>query len=214
MLPYNRIPIWLSYRREKKLQGFRDLVVNLFYRVSNTGEFTGRKAAGDLSEVKIRSEININLLAARDLVIAAGIPTVIINVPSVYQTQVTTRHDLFYDLLTLRHGGDIEPIHVIDCIDRAIGRYQSDRTRAWLRTFNPIFWLSLLTEYIAKTPFRFLQRIGIAGAGTESTAVGKLIRGMLELVAYIAAILTIVEVFGVKNEIAHFFQSVFASASE
>jgi len=105
---------------------------------------------------------------------------------------------------------------VLDWIDRSIGVYENDKRRAFIRTFNPFFWLGLLVDYIVAIPFSLLAKAGFNRTKIEDSFIGRIAKFVLyvvtllgALLGIIASLLTIVQVLGyldaVKSVLRKFF---------
>ena len=77
--------------------------------------------------------------------------------------------DLLENLFRL-HQHRVSPQILLDYVDRAIGVYKDDRSRAWMRTINPFYWLNLLLECTARLPFFVLGSMGLDRARMEASS--------------------------------------------
>jgi hypothetical protein len=81
----------------------------------------------------------------------------------------------------------IKPQTIDDALNRAIGAYRQHERRLFRRMFNPLHWLDLLLG----VPFRVLTVAGLDGQRYEQSALGKLVKLILAVVGFVAAVLDI-----------------------
>ncbi|MBW6470351.1 MAG: hypothetical protein K0A90_03930 [Methanosarcinaceae archaeon] len=98
--------------------------------------------------------------------------------------------DLVNDIFIL-YMHEIRPSHLIDYIDRSIGVYEDDKLKSKFRTVNPFFWLGLILDFIINLPFKLIGELGFNKSKFEASFVGKITKLFIQLIAFIASLLTI-----------------------
>lgn len=188
---YKKIPIWENRKRLKLLKEFRNLVITYF----NNIKIDLFNPIENQQAIETRRQINLLIDKVHFIVISAGILPVIYYTPPPAVGGLAGDIDLIYNIFNL-HRFQIKPQYLLDFIDRAIGVYENDKLNALLRTLNPLFWISLILDYIVSLPFKFIGKIGFNQNKIESSIVGRLIKGALYLITVFAAFLTILEKLG------------------
>lgn len=84
----------------------------------------------------------------------------------------------------------MEYTSVLDMIDRSIGIYESNAESARFRIFNPLFYIGLVLDLISDLPFIALGKFGFNHQKARTSAVGRLVKGVLFLIPVFAAFLT------------------------
>jgi len=194
---YNKIPVWENKKRLKLLYEFRELVDTYFNSVEV--DYMSVNPSADLIEnetaQQVRIEINRILGEVREVLHSAGIRPIIRYTPPSMIGGYIQHIDITLNMFNLRYY-NIPYNKLIDIIDIAIGKYSRDSKRAWMRTFNPIYWSGCIFDYIARLPFVLLGRIGFDSDKAESSIIGRLIKGILYLIVVFAALLTILYYLG------------------
>jgi hypothetical protein len=96
----------------------------------------------------------------------------------------------------------ISPLILFDTIERAITDYKDDITYAWIRTFNPVYWISVLIHRLIDLPFKLLSSSGFDGARVQHSLVGKIISLILNFIfSSIAALSGIATILASINKI-------------
>lgn len=97
------------------------------------------------------------------------------------------------------HTLDQEPQSVLDPLDRAIGTLEHDRRAAWIRTFNPFFWIGLVFSATARVPFLILGELGFDRARAERSLLGRLFKALVWLIGSLGSLATLIEFSGLGN---------------
>ena len=100
---------------------------------------------------------------------------------------------------------------VLDFVDRSIGIYEANHRSAALRVINPFFYLGLLFEAISELPFVAIAKLGFNRQKAESSAIGRLVKGVLYLVTVTAAFLTVLELLGFIEPVKAFVHEAVGS---
>ena len=88
---------------------------------------------------------------------------------------------------------------VYDCIERAIGVYEHDRTASIIRTVNPFFWINKIIMTIVSIPFRVLGNIGFNKGKAEASLSGRIFKGILYIATLAASGLYILDTLGILD---------------
>ena len=96
----------------------------------------------------------------------------------------------------------ISPLLLFDTIERAIADYQDDVQYAWIRTFNPFFWISVAIHQLVILPFKLLSTSGFDGEKAQHSYVGKFIMLCLNTTLYLITVLSgIATILGAVNKL-------------
>jgi hypothetical protein len=192
---YNKIPIWENKRRIEVLGKFRELILAYYNNVKYVDRFISSDPVENEKAANIRVQINLMLNEARNAILLAGVrPNITYTPPPVIGGYVRDI-DVVLNVFML-HSYGIRPTGLTDFIEIATGIYQNDAPRAFLRTINPLFWIGRVFDYIASLPFVLLGRIGFDRNKAESSALGRMVKGILYLIQVFAAALTILQLLG------------------
>ena len=104
------------------------------------------------------------------------------------------------------HQYQISPQEVFDAVERAGGVYEANLSKALQRTFNPFFWIGRIFESIASIPFKFFSRLGLNGRKMESSFLGKVFKGVVELFGGVATICGTLKIFGWLDPVLEFLK--------
>jgi hypothetical protein len=89
------------------------------------------------------------------------------------------------------HQLKISPQTLLDYVERAIGVYRDDKFKSLIRTLNPLFWLSIVLDYISSLPFAVLGALGLNRSKIEDGLVGRFLKGCFR-VAVIFTVLAVI----------------------
>ena len=217
MKHYTKITIWENRRRLEKLSEFKNLVLKYFKDIQYE-EFSDEPLEGK-SAIIARGEINRVMDEVRNIILRSGIDTSVKCIPPPITGGYISDVDLIISVLHIRTY-DIAKNRVLDLIDRAIGIYENNHRHALMNTFNPLFYIGIVIDWIVNIPFVFIGRIGFNREKAESSIpgrfiTGRFIKGILWLVttvpAFGAAILTILYLLGYLEPVKLFVRQVFGS---
>lgn len=207
---HTRILIWENRRRLNKLRDFRSLVIRYFNnsRVNLGGgrveESAAKEARREINRLKdeihsiiLNSDINPSFSWTRPAAAGGG------------ETEI----DLIDDIFDLDQF-DIGPNNVLGLIDRAIGEYDSNRRSAFVRTLNPFFYLGQVLDTISDLPFIILGILGFNREKMKSSAVGRLVKGILYLIIIAAALFTILHLLNFVEPIKQFVHKLWVVIRE
>ena len=167
---YTKILIWESKRRLNKLKAFRSLMIRYFNN-SRVGFGGGRVEESAAKEA--RREINLLRDEIHSIILNSGIDPSFSWTPPAAVGDDETEIDLIEDIFNLDQF-DIGPNNLLDLIDRAIGKYDSNRKSAFIRTFNPFFYLGLVLDTISDLPFIAIGILGFNRQKIKTSAIGRL----------------------------------------
>ena len=197
---YTKILIWENKRRLNQLREFRLLMIRYFNN-SRVGFGGGRVEESAAKEA--RREINLLRDEIHSIILNSGIDPSFSWTPPAAVGDDETEIDLIEDIFNLDQF-DIGPNNLLDLIDRAIGKYDSNRKSAFIRTFNPFFYLGLVLDTISDLPFIAIGILGFNRQKVKTSAIGRLVKGILYLIIIVAAVLTILHFLDFVEPIKQF----------
>ena len=124
-----------------------------------------------------------------------------------------TEIDLIEDIFDLDQF-DIGPNNVLGLIDRAIREYDSNRKSAFVRTFNPFFYLGRALDAITDLPFIIIGILGFNREKIKASTIGRLVKGILYLTIIVTAVLTILHLLDFVEPIKQFVHKLLALIRE
>ena len=197
---YTKILIWENKRRLNKLREFRPLMIRYFNN-SRVGFGGGRVEESAAKEA--RREINLLRDEIHSIILNSGIDPSFSWTPPAAVGDDETEIDLIEDVFNLDQF-DIGPNNLLDLIDRAIGKYDANRKSAFVRTFNPFFYLGLVLDTISDLPFIAIGILGFNRQKMKASVVGRLVKGILYLTIIVAAVFTILHLLDFVEPIKQF----------
>lgn len=184
---------WKSRNRLEVLREFRDLVECYFQNVVPTTP--GRAPQENQSATGARVEINRRLPGAAVALSAAGMHCRVYYAPPPAVGGLAGEVDLLQEIFNLWRLR-ISHRRIIDCLDRAIGWYDEHTKWLFKQIFNPLFWLKWLFVKLLRMPFEILHLAGYDVERWEKSALGKLVKGVIGLVTFVAAFLKVLDYLG------------------
>jgi len=203
---YNKIPIWENKERLKLLTKFRELLNTYFNNIEFVRGYSSTEPIESETAQGARVEINLVLSEVRKVLHSAGIRPVFRCTPPPMIGGYIQHIDITLNMFNLRYY-KIPHNKLFDVVDIAIGQYSKDSKRAWIRTFNPFYWVGCVFDYIAGLPFALLDRIGFDSDKAESSIIGRCIKGLLYLIVVFAALLTILYYLGYLEQFKGLIQN-------
>ena len=203
MRHYTKILIWENRRRHNKLIEFRNLVVEYFTNI-HVEWLSDRRIQNQTARVA-RNKINQAMDEAHSIILHSGtIPILTIDPPPAvggYRTDVDLIDNIFnLDRFYIGEGIHRECNDILDFIDRAIGIYESNYESALVRMFNPFFYLGLVFDAILALPFIAIGKLGFNRQKAETSAIGRLVKGIM----FLAPFLTILHLLGFLEPVKQF----------
>ena len=177
----NRITVFENDRRSEALGNFANKYVEYV---------NGRE-----TDQGLRGDLNILLEDISEIVRQAGCTPIFRHFPPPAIGGYSYSVDLLQNIFRLSQY-DTSPQDVVDALHRALGVYERNHRASLIRTFNPFFWLGRLISLIASIPFAFLGSLGLPRQRMEESLLGKLIKGLIELVTFLAGICGILQALG------------------
>lgn len=166
MKPYKKLFVWQTRNRIKLIHEFHNLAATYF---SNAHYDSYDREVKENAEARqARVQLNLMLPGAARAVYGTGIVTQFTYTPPPVVGGFIRRFDLFYNLFDLLKF-EAQPDQVLDALQRAAAVYIDDCPAACFRTFNPIFWVARLIEYVVGIPFRFLGTLGLDESKAETS---------------------------------------------
>lgn len=210
MRHYTKILIGENKRRLNKLREFRSLMIRYFNN-SQVGLGGGRVEGSAAKEA--RREINRLKDEIHSIILNSGIDPGFSWTPPSAVRGDETKIDLIEEIFNLDQF-DIGPNNLLACIDRAIGKYDSSRKSAFVRTFNPFFYLGRVLDAITDLPFIIIGILGFNRQKIKTSAVGRLVKGILYLIIIVAVLLTILHLLDFVEPIKQFLHKLLALIKE
>lgn len=203
MRNFKKIPIWENRRRVQLLNEFKTEVAEYSLNMStkHTLESEAVPSYDENVENKIqtvRSSINKKSKEVNDIIIASNVSVFVHYTPSPAIGGMAINIDVIDNIFNL-HNYDIELRHVIDITEQSIGVYERDKIRAWIRSFNPLFWFYEILDFTVSIPFEILRRVGFNERTIEkieNSFIVNIIKGFFYLIGVFAALLTILDKLG------------------
>ena len=195
MNSYKNISWWENARRIRLLEEFRNDVVSYFNNSSYEWMAEGRIEKPEAE--KARQRINHTIVQAQHIIEAAGVAPSVTWTPPPMVGGYVQRVELILNLFELNKF-KIPADRAVDAIEMALGVYQSDRTTVFCRTINPLWWLFRGLLWFVRIPFVLLGAVGFDAAHAEGSTSGKFFKATFALVTATAALLTILNLLGLK----------------
>ena len=210
MRHYTKILIGENKRRSNKLREFRSLMIRYF---NNSRVGLGGGRVEDSAAKEARREINRLKDEIHSIILNSGIDPGFSWTPPSAVGDDETKIDLIEEIFNLDQF-DIGPNNLLACIDRAIGKYDSNRRSAFVRTFNPFFYLGRVLDAITDLPFFAIAILGFNRQKMKTSVVGRLVKGTLYLIIIVAAVLTILHLLNFVEPIKQFVHKLWALIRE
>jgi hypothetical protein len=182
-LKYSKIPIWENKRRIKRLERFIEDLNSFYVGMRSTLPWMGQL---ENERVRWLSTQRTNLTQSVGEVSAI---VRLAHISVVGGNQYLGMIDML-DNVTNLDELSIDPSHLADQINQAIGVYRTDQTNSRFRTFWPIFWLARLIEWIAKLPVWLLSlTFGLEAEKTERSWYGRTVTILWNVSLWIFALI-------------------------
>jgi hypothetical protein len=182
-LKYDQIPIWENKQRIKDLQFFRDVYLLGLWGYTKLLESaaTGKPFTAE----ECRSEINRRLPGVKEMVRLADI--------SALRDWVTRKDDEAVQIDVLEQLWYLETLRLSyrapsDVVEEAIGKYQADQFKSWVRTFNPFYWVGRLINWLIGEAFNVVALVGANPQTARNSPAGHIIFAIGTFLAWVATI--------------------------
>jgi len=193
-----KLPILSVKQRISDLEIFLSLTKNYFDTI-NTDSYGGYSESPQ--SMLIRSQIN-SMVGKIELFVHESNTTDVFHyraapVAGGYTQNIPLLQNVF-SLVAYR----IPPITLFDVVERVIADYQDDITYAWIRTFNPFYWISLVIHELVVLPFKLLSSSGFNGEKAQHSYIGKIVMLLLNAALYLITFLSgVATILGSVNKL-------------
>ena len=194
---YTKIPFWENKRRRTLLNRFREATV--FYFNNSEAHWMADDRIENDKAKQTRTEINRMIHEIHKIVILSNVNPSILYTPPPAIGGYVRNIDLIINIFNLQRF-QINPQSLIDYIDRAIGVYENDYNPSILRTINPLYWISVIFDYVVSLPFILIGKLGFNQQKIEASFYGKLFKIIIQLILGTAAFLTILDKTGYLDQ--------------
>lgn len=192
---FTKITVWENKSRLKELDAFRTHVINYFNDIHYDG--FGEVDVGE-SAMKVRTNINLVIVKMGLIIRASGVNPVMEYTPPPMVGGRIMEVDLVSNIFNI-HSFRIPPQAIIDIIEKSIGVYQENIIPSLIRTINPFFWLKRMLSFVGAIPFEILEAAGFPMQKAKSSFLGRTIRLIIELAAFSASVLGIMQLLGYSS---------------
>ena len=172
---YTKILPWENSRRLHRLAEFRALVMQYF---SNSYAYwrADERIEEPLAE-EARVKINRIMDETHDIVLYSGVAPILRYTPPRAIGGYIVDIDLIQNIFHL-HRYEINANNLLDFVDQAIGIYENNTRPAIFRAINPLFYLGIVFDFVARMPFILIGRAGFNRKKIEESLIGRLIRAV------------------------------------
>jgi|GEM_PF-684161 len=187
MAHYKRMTIFQNLECIRTLKTFRKLVDRYFESV-DYGSY-GLTVVENSKAREIRSQLNLTSERAKRGLSSAEVSPDISDASR--PTEAGKEEGLYLiDNIFNLHELKISPQTLLDYVERAIGVYRDDKFKSLIRTLNPLFWLSVVLDYMSSFPFAILGTLGFNRSKLENGSFGKFSKGCFR-VAVVVTVLAV-----------------------
>lgn len=201
MRHYTKILIWENNRRLNKLIEFRKLIFAYFDNSRVEWITDGR--IEEIAAHEARVKINRAMREISSMIFQSGMAPTLHWIPPATVRAHVVNVNLIENIFRLDELF-IDPRHVLDIIDRSIGIYDSNAKWARIKIFNPLFYIGLVLDFISDLPFIALGKLGFNRQKARSSAIGRIVKGVLYLITILAAFLTTLHHLGYLDPVKQF----------
>jgi len=192
---FTKVTVWENRSRLDDLDVFRSQVIDYFNDIHYDG--FGEIDVGE-SAMKVRTNINLVIVKIGLIIRASGINPVMEYTPPPMIGGRIMEIDLVSNIFNI-HNYRIPPQAIIDVIEKSIGVYQENIIPSLIRTINPLFWLKRMLSFVGAIPFEILESAGFPMQKAKSSFLGKTIRLVIEIAAFFASVLGIMQLLGYSS---------------
>jgi len=195
MLPLDRIPLWSNWERRRLLSRVRS-DLDAYFAALTYEAFPFRVVESDEAR-RIRENSSGSMRRCRRIVRASGQVSLVRLAPGERAGDVE-RVDLLEVVFELdRHN--LRKEDVFQALDAATQAYERGARAAWLRTFNPLYWLSMGLDVVEVAPFFPLRLLGIEPGRVADSAPGTVVRVLLRSVALATVVVVGIVALGLQE---------------
>lgn len=180
MRSFKKIAFWENKKRTKTLNYFLTLIRQ--YNKNITFSDYNYEPSENEKAKQYRSEINNILERCDEIILSTNRHSIltVFDAPIAGNRQYSV--SVIYDFFNLwRFRVDEKTAY--DIIERVIGILKGDYAKSLVRTFNPLFWIGLILEYLVNLPFNLLIKNGLLDSEkSKSSLLIKLIKFLLKII--------------------------------
>ncbi len=190
---YTKLLPWSNSARLKKLTEFRS-IVTIYFANSDNNWMAHERIERELA-TSARIQINRALREVHAIILCSGVNPFIRYTPPPAIGGFIQNIDLIGNIFNLHRFG-IPHAHSLDAIDQAIGVYEHNKRPSFLRSINPLFYIGLAFDWVARLPFVLIGRVGFNQQKIEDSRIGRIIKGIVYVFTALAAIFTVLNFLG------------------
>lgn len=209
MTHYTKILPWENSSRLDRLTEFRALVCEYFNNSRAEWMVDNRIEQQKAEEARVK--INRMMDGIHDIILYSGVNPSIRYTPPPVVGGYIQNIDLVKNIFNM-HRFHIAPNNLLDFLDRAIGIYENNSRRAFLRAINPFFYLGLAFELVARIPFVLIGRAGFNRQKAEESMAGRLIKGVIYIITALASLLTVFQLLDYLEPVKEVVKNAFRNS--
>lgn len=195
MIPLRRVPIWTNRRRSRFLRHFRD-GIDAYFRDVRYEAFPFRIVESGPT-VALRRALESDLERCRLAVSATERVSALRLAPGDREGEVV-RVNLITEAFGL-HRFDLRQEDLMEVLDAACRAYDDDRTAAWVRTANPLYWLDMALSIAEVLPFLPLAWVHLDWRRAARSPLGRGVRVLLRAAVIAGLVVGILWVTGLEG---------------
>ncbi len=195
MLPLERIPGWSNWRRRRFLSRVRS-DLDAYFAALTYEAFPFRVVEGEEAR-RIREASTESMSRCRGIVRATGQVSLVRLAPGERPGDVR-RVDLLKVVFELDRY-HLRKEDVFQALTAAARAYERGAAAAWLRTFNPLYWLSMGLDAIELVPFLPLRLLGVEPGRVADSTFGRVFRVLLRSVALATVVVVGIVALGLQE---------------
>ena len=185
--------IWEHKKRVKTLDRFLGLVQTYTANLQDSSMLPD--PIENEAARRAREELNLILRSSKDYVHLVGVPVTIHYSPPQLTGGLAGEVDVignFFVFPRLQLPWTV----ATDPVQQALGVYKLLETRAWIDTFNPLYWLYRIFQEMLRIPFLVLGSVGYDIQKAQESFVGRVFVLVGHAVGFAATFLTLFEKLG------------------
>ncbi len=183
-----RMTIFQNLQSIRTLKKFKKLSERYFENV-DYGSY-GLTVVEKPKAKAIRSQLNLMLERAKRALSSVEISPDICNDSRLTAPEHEEGVYLVDNIFNL-HQLKISPQTLLDYVERAIGVYRDDKFKSLIRTLNPLFWLSIVLDYIISLPFAIPGALGFNRSKIEEGSLGRFLKGCFRIAVVVTVLVVI-----------------------
>ena len=188
--------IWEHKRRVNTLERFLGLVRTYTTNLQYNGMLPD--PIENDAALRAREELNLILRHSKDYVHLTGVPVTIHYSPPQSTGGLAGEVDVFGSFFQFPRL-DLPWTVATDPAQQALGVYRSLKSRSWVDTLNPLYWLYRIFQEILRIPFLILGSMGYDVEKAQKSIVGRVFTLVGQAMGFALTFLTLVERFGLPE---------------